>query len=406
MKKSICHCVLVLMLWCLGMTVYAQTSEKYDLILYTSAENDENFPAWLETAEAQTGLKIGTVQIPTDSDTRHQIVLTMLSAGDPSIDVLYINDEMATSLKNTDWIVGLNDQVMTEDILPYFEQDYIADNLTSDTGQIIGVPGYRGALSLWINQEILDLVGMEEITTREEFETFCIRCKEYGIYGYGGSWEKTYAHNEIGMFVNFFDGDYLDWTNENNRKALEFMKKMVDEGWTSVDQIVDKYEQMNQKFLDEKYGMVFNWGSGNDYQKAGMLESDKIHIADIPLFEKRCIYEDSWTYVLNAASEHQEAGIRFLNWIASPEGEESLYRYFKNYPARSDVAEEVVPPEDEIRKMYTNYKENYEIYGRPMLPQTMDFISEIGGLFQKYILDEITIDDFCEKAQNAVDRNR
>lgn len=41
-----------------------------------------------------------------------------------------------------------------------------------------------------------------------------------------------------------------------------------------------------------------------------------------------------------------------------------------------------------------------------MLPQTMEFITEIGTLFQQYITEEITIDDFCEQAQASVEANQ
>ena len=34
-----------------------------------------------------------------------------------------------------------------------------------------------------------------------------------------------------------------------------------------------------------------------------------------------------------------------------------------------------------------------------MLPQTMEFISAMGTIFQSYMKDEITIDDFCAKAK-------
>ena len=81
-----------------------------------------------------------------------------------------------------------------------------------------------------------------------------------GRYGYGGSWEKTYVFNEIAQFVNMFGGDYLDWTNPANKEAMEFFHEMVEKGYTPIDQIADKYEQMNPKFNDGKYGSLFMWG--------------------------------------------------------------------------------------------------------------------------------------------------
>lgn len=35
--------------------------------------------------------------------------------------------------------------------------------------------------------------------------------------------------------------------------------------------------------------------------------------------------------------------------------------------------------------------------------KAMEFISEMGSLFQQYVSDELTLDSFCEKAQKAVD---
>ena len=67
-----------------------------------------------------------------------------------------------------------------------------------------------------------------------------------GRYGYGGSWEKTYAYNEIAQFVNMFGGDYFDWTKAENKEAIQFMKDMVDNNQTPIDQIADKYEPEDQ----------------------------------------------------------------------------------------------------------------------------------------------------------------
>ena len=49
-----------------------------------------------------------------------------------------------------------------------------------------------------------------------------------------------------------------------------------------IDEIADKYEQMNPKANDGKYGCWFMWGLGTDYEKAGMLGADKIHMVMVP----------------------------------------------------------------------------------------------------------------------------
>lgn len=406
MNKKMVGAVLMASVACRAL-IPAQASEEYDLTVYSIETTDPDFDTWLAAAEEATGLNINVVAAPTDTDTRQQKITTILSTGDTSVDVIQINDEMSTAFKNTGWLEGLNDTVMTEDILDNFAVGYIEDMITSADGQIVGVPGYCGYLSMWVNQEIMDEVGIESIDTLDDFKAFLAAASEKeGRYGYGGSWEKTYVFNEIAQFVNMFGGDYYDWSNEGNRKALEFMKEMVDNGWTSLDQLADKYEQMNQKFIDGDYGVVFYWGTGSEYADAGMKGDDKIHMYKVPTFEKGSIFTDSWSYVLNSASENKEAAYTFLKWIASEDGEAASYNCFDRYPARSDVAETVVPEDNDVKAMYATYAEELEVHGRPMLPQTMEFISEMGTLFQQYVQGEISLDDFCAQAQEAVEANQ
>jgi len=378
--------------------------DDYDLTLYSINTTDPDFDAWLANCEEATGLKINAIAAPTDSDTRQQKITTMLSTGDKSVDIFEINDEMATTFKNSGWLEPLNDTVMTKDVAGNFAEGYVADMITSEDGNIIGVPGYSGYLALWVNQEIMDEVGVTSIETLDDFKNYIIAASGNGRYGYGGSWEKTYVFNEIAQFVNMFGGDYFDWTNEGNREALQFMYDMVNT-WkvTPVEQIADKYEQMNQKFIDGKYGSVFMWGTGSDYDAAGMLGSDKIHMVKIPTFAKSSIFTDSWSYVMNAASANKEAAQKFLEYMASEGGMQASWDNFDRYPARSDIAEKIVPDDSTVKEMYTVYASASEVRGRPMLPQTMEFISDIGTIFQDYIQDKISLDEFCEKAQQYVE---
>lgn len=377
---------------------------KDEITLYTIQSTHPNFEKWLNEAQEKTGVKINWVAAPTDSDTRQQKVTTILSSGDASVDILEINDEMATSFKNTGWLEPLQDTVLTSDIMSQLPQGYMKDMLTSNKGDVIGVPGYSGYLALWVDQKKLDEAGMTTIETQEDFVKFMKAATKNGQYGYGGSWEKTYVFNEIATFVNLFGGDYFDWTNENSRKAVKFMYDMANT-WkvTPVDQIADKYEQMNQKFIDGKYAMVFMWGTGQDYKDAGRYGKDQIHMINMPKFAKRSIFTDSWSYVLNSASKNKEAAIKFLKYMASEEGGLSNWTHFSRYPARADVAANPAVNGD-VKEVYAEIQKTSEIRGRPMLPQTMEFITEMGTLFQNYIQDKITLDEFCAKAQEAVEK--
>ena len=50
---------------------------------------------------------------------------------------------------------------------------------------------------------------------------------------------------------------------------------------------------------------------------------------------------------------------------------------------------------DEIRE----YIDKVTLRGRPMVPESMEFISGIGSLFQQLVTDEIDMDTFFKMAQ-------
>ena len=296
--------------------------------------------------------------------------------------------------------------VMTDDNADQIAQGYVKNMITDKDGNIVGVPGYTGYLAFWVNQEIMDEVGIKSIDTKEDFMKYMKAVSKDGRFGYGGSWEKTYAFNELAQFVNMFGGDYFDWTKEENKEAVQFLHDLVADKETSIEQIADKYEQMNPKINDGKYGCWFMWGLGTDYAKADMLGADKIHMEMVPDFSgkgERAIFTDSWSYVLNKASKNKDAAVKFLQYMADEGGMEASYKAFDRYPARKDVAEKVVPDSDPAKEMYSRYANECNVQGRPMVAQTMEFISDMGTIFQSCMKDEITVDEFCKKAQDVVD---
>lgn len=380
---------------------------EYDLTLYSINTTDPEFDDWLSNVEEATGLNINVIAAPTDSDTRQQKITTILSTGDSSVDIIEINDEMSSAFKNSGWLEGLNDTVMTDDIIDYFAQGYVENMITDNDGNIIGVPGYTGYLAFWVNQEIMDEVGITSIDTKEDFMKYMEAVSSDGRYGYGGSWEKTYVFNEIAQFVNMFGGDYFDWTLDENKEAIQFLYDMVQNNQTPIDQIADKYEQMNPKAIDGKYGCWFYWGLGPEYEAADMLGDDKIHMAMVPDFSgngERYVFTDSWNYVLNSASENKEAAIKFLQYMADEGGMQASYEYFDRYPARTDVAEKIVPDTDPAKEMYSRYATECTVSGRPMLPQTMEFITDMGTIFQSCMQGNISVDEFCSSAQELVEK--
>jgi len=45
------------------------------------------------------------------------------------------------------------------------------------------------------------------------------------------------------------------------------------------------------------------------------------------------------------------------------------------------------------------YVDNVTLHGRPIVPESMEYISEIGNLFHRLVLGQIDEAEFCKQAQ-------
>jgi multiple sugar transport system substrate-binding protein len=361
------------------------------------------FKDYIAKAEVATGIKINVVACPTDPNDRQAKITTILSSGDDSIDIMTVNDEMISAFKQTGFLEPLQKDVMNSGTVKYFPKEYVKDMLTVGNN-VYSVPMYMELLVMWANQKLLDKAGMKAPTNQAEFTEFVKAATGNGVYGYGGAWEKTYVFNEIGTFINLFGGNYFDWANPNSRAAVKFLHDMAKEGVTPKAQLADIYDPMMQKFFDEKYGIILMYtGAMQTFIDSGKYGPNGLHIIPMPKFHTSSAYMATWQYVLNKASVNKAAAKKFLRYAATPQGERDYYAMSKRIPARSDVLNDPNFKADGLNEI-KQYIAHTTLRGRPMVPQTMEFISSMGSLFQQYVSDEITLDQFCQNAQKEVQK--
>lgn len=368
----------------------------------------EAFEEYIKKAEEATGLEIETVACPTNTDDRQAKITTILSSGDDSVDIITINDEMMSAFKNTGYLEPLQDTVMTEELMEQFPQEYMKE-MTMVGENVYSVPCFMDILAFWVDEEKMANAELEEIKTKEDFEKYVAANSGDGKYGYGDAWEKTYVFNSIGTFVNLFGGDYYDWTNPKTQEAVKFMYDMAKNEQTPLAQLADQYDPMMQKFFDGDYGAIFMYvGAIQTFIDSGKYGEDKQHLAPMPTFENKTAYMSTWGYVLNAASKNKTAAQKFLEYAASEQGELDYTAMSARLPARADVLnseemEEMGAMDAASLEAVKGYVNDTTLLARPMAPQAMEFISDMGSLFQQYVSDELSLEEFCEKAQASVD---
>lgn len=373
-------------------------------IMHVDAEN-QNFLGYINEVEKKLQMKINVLSYPVNADSRHGKVSSLLAAGDSSVDIFAVNDEMINAFKYEGYLEPLQNDVMDADTIKVFDGDYLEKTVMVGE-QVYSAPYMLDVLALWINEEWLKEAGLTGVESKEDFYRFITYDWGEGRYAYGGSWEKTYVHNELGEFINLFGGNYFDWNDEKTREAVRFFKECIDKGYTPKDQMIDQYDQMNQKFIDGKYGMVCMYSGGvKTYANAGMYGENKIHITPLPnLGGNQVTYIGTWQYALNKASKNKEAAKRFISYAVSKEGNRLYAEMADRIPARSDLLEEDLN--------ITGYKElqqflqSVDVQVRPIPSNSMDYLETVGELFQKYMLDELNLDSYCEQMQELVDKNK
>ena len=130
-------------------------------------------------------------------------------------------------------------------------------------------------------------------------------------------------------------------------------------------------------------------------------------MAYLPQFREKATNIATWQYVLNNASEHKEAAVKFLQYAASYEGCVDYAKLVKSYPARLDVIEKEdinLEEIDMVREYLQEYTLNADIHVPCQFLQEIDMvISNMGTLFQEYVLGQCEDESFFEQAQKCIE---
>lgn len=370
-------------------------------LMHVDADKEE-FRQFIAETEEKLQMKINVLSPPINAYNRQAKISTILSSGDSTVDVIGINDEMINEFKYQGYLEPLDSEVMPDDILKCYPQDYMQKIAMAD-GQVYSVPYAMDMMMFWGNEEVLKEVGIGEVADLEDFEKLLKANYKSGAYGYGSAWETTYVYNDISQFINMFGGSYEDWSDPQTREAMEFLHDMIRNQVTPGDILLDQYEQMEQKFINGKYASIFMYsGAVETFLRAGAYAEDEIHAIPLPMFKANATNVATWQYVLNRASVRKESAKKFLAYVAGKEGSIAYATAMKRLPARLDIIEheELDIPDMEVMRAYV---ETLELKARPLSSNPMEEIRDMGTIFQKYVADEISLDEFCDKAQIIVD---
>ena len=168
----------------------------------------------------------------------------MLASGDTSVDIFTLSEDMSRSFSAAGFLYDLTDEVMTDEVAAEIRWMPALARARSMAAVYI-VPNFLEYITFFADEAVLKEYGFEKIATLEEFEAFCEGCegcqqRQVRLRQRLGSSSTCTTTWLFGTYA--FGGDLHNWKDENTMKALEFMKKMLDNGWTTAGSMADQYD--------------------------------------------------------------------------------------------------------------------------------------------------------------------
>lgn len=122
-------------------------SRQADLtIMHIDAENPE-FQKFIRRAEKELQMEIEVLSCPENADNRHAKISTILAAGEASVDIFTVNDEMVSEFKHKQYLEPLNETVMSEEVFTAYPQSYM-EHIAMQDGKIYSVPYFMDIMVL------------------------------------------------------------------------------------------------------------------------------------------------------------------------------------------------------------------------------------------------------------------
>ncbi|SHK34758.1 raffinose/stachyose/melibiose transport system substrate-binding protein [Anaerocolumna jejuensis DSM 15929] len=334
----------------------------------TGRDNLDKMLALLE--ERNPGIKFEAQGI--DYSQYDTILKTKLAGGDAP-DIIMGRPKMYANLIDAGYIESLSGQPFLDQV----SQESLA-SMTID-GNVYGVPTNMSGMGIFYNKEVFKKNGVEIPKTHEELLAASKKFQDAGIYpfahGYKDSWP---AQCEI-------QSDLYGYCLEKNPKMFEeiqsgekqfadypefreVVQRTADRlGFESGDDFGTDSAQAREMLINGKAAMLVsgNWEIG---EFINLGADDKVGFFATPNSDDSnpvLGLASDGSYMLCAQSEHKEAALKFIEFLATPEGAAMWNTGGKDIPCSLEVDSSTLSPiVQEIVDIEKNGKVyNYEAQG-------------------------------------------
>lgn len=365
------------------------------VVVYTRNVDFEGWQPFVDLVAEKTGIIVEGVVAPTNYPDVATKLSSILTAGDDTFDIVHVDELLGVTYSTAGYLEPINEVIEAE------KENYPADVLEriskNADGNYYLLPQELNAMYMFVNKDVMEEAGVSAPTNKEEFLEAAKAMTGGDTYGYGAAWSKGgQLFNDLIRWMYCFGGDMYDWTKPESRETLQFMYDLLyTDKVTSEAALGDTYDALNQKIIDNKYGMVFQWAYLADV--CGDKWGENIEIVPMPTFATNHTLVAGWHMAVNKNSKNIEAAKEVLKVWASEEGQ--MCNLKMEGSSHSKVLAK--PEAKEINRLGTaleQYSAAGSLIPRPM-PPTVNELQEVAETYaQAYLSNQISLDECVEKA--------
>jgi multiple sugar transport system substrate-binding protein len=280
----------------------------------------------LDQFEARNpGIKVMVELGGATSDLQAQYLNTVMSAKDPSLDVLILDVVRPAQFAAAGWLSPFPGKDLLAYLRPYAEANTVE-------GKVVALPAFADAMFLYYRKDLLDKYGIEPPKTWDELAVAAqkIMDGEHNPSLQGLSYQGKAIEGAVCTFLlpywslgkTVAEDGRLTFDRDAAIKALTLWKGFVDKGVAkkSISEVAT--DDTRKEFQAGNVVFAVNWGYAWALsQGEGSAVVGKVGVARLPAVaggeQSTCL--GGWEWGVSAYSRHQEEAKKLAEYLSSPE---------------------------------------------------------------------------------------
>ncbi|NPV52573.1 MAG: extracellular solute-binding protein [Firmicutes bacterium] len=365
---------------------------------------------------AQTGIKVKWEPAQTDFPSHVTKITTLLSSGDGSYDVIWLDDQIVCNAGKAGWLEPLEGKyALPKGYLDDWPAGVVHDSAYVN-GKLYRVIGQVEAMWTFYRKDLYKKAGVAPPATWDELVQVGKKLTS-GEGGAGKRWGLLISgqkggmlSNELTLYMLQAGGSSIDYSLPGSKVALQFMYDLVYKHHIAPESsFATDYNLAAEGF---KKGIWATWFTWQGFYS--VFKSDKQFIADAPIDDKVGVtralkgpandytISGSWGWTINKFSRHKNAALKFILFLSSVDAQKAWAKAGRP-PARLSVMKDselwkVNPP----NKLWSDYGST--VRGRPLMtvPRTNEVMEAQEDWAHKFLTGQVDINTALTQGDKAM----